>query len=730
MTGTTATSTTFIGQNGHTYGFYSIATDTIGNVQPTPSSAQTTTRVDTLPPTSTVTALPTFNPGSFTVSWSGSDNTGGSGLATYSVFVSDNGGPFQPLETNTTSTSTTFIGQNGHSYGFYSIATDKAGNAQSTPTVAQVTTTVDTTPPTSSVTALPAFSPGNFTVSWLGSDNTGGSGIATYSVFVSDDGGPYQPIETNTTLTFTPFTGQNGHTYGFYSIATDNVGNVQSTPSSAQTTTTVDTVLPTSSVTALPAFSPGRLTVSWSGTDNAGGSGINSYSVFVSDNGGPFKSIETNTTATSTTFTGQNGHTYGFYSIATDKAGNVQSTPSSAQTTTTVDALPPTSGVTALPTFSPGSFTVSWSGSDNSGGSGLATFSVFLSDNGGTFLPIETNTTLTSTTFTGQNGHSYGFYSIATDNVGNVQLTPSSAQATTKVDTILPTSSVTALPAFSPGSFMLSWSGSDNTGGSGINSYSIFVSDNGGSYQSIESNTTSISTTFTGQNGHTYGFYSIATDNAGNVQSTPSSSQATTTVDAIPPTSSVSALPLFSPSSFTLSWSGADNASGSGISTYSVFVSDNGAAFQPVVTDTFATSTTFFGDNGHTYGFYSVATDNAGNVQSTTDSEQTTTTVDIFPPTSSVTALPAISPGSFTLSWSGADNLGGSGLANYSVFVSDNGGSFQPIETNTTATSTTFTGRTATPTASTASPPTRPATSSPLPDRAGEHDRGHRGTDQ
>ena len=58
-----------------------------------------------------------------------------------------------------------------------------------------------------------------------------------------------------------------------------------------------------------------------------------------------------------------------------------------------------------------------------------------------------------------QRGHTYGFYSVATDNLGDVQPTPTGAQATTKI-VVLPTSSVNALPASTTNtSFPLSWSG-------------------------------------------------------------------------------------------------------------------------------------------------------------------------------------------------------------------------------------------------------------------------------
>jgi RHS repeat-associated protein len=99
--------------------------------------------------------------------------------------------------------------------------------------------------------------------------------------------------------------------------------------------------------------------------------------------------------------------------------------------TNTIDAGPPTSSVASLPPrAASSSFTVNWSGQDDAGGSGIAAYDVFVSDNGGPFTPLLTATTQTSATFTGQFGHTYGFYSVATDNVGNRQPTPTASQAT------------------------------------------------------------------------------------------------------------------------------------------------------------------------------------------------------------------------------------------------------------------------------------------------------------
>jgi hypothetical protein len=210
---------------------------------------------------------------------------------------------------------------------------------------ATVATPTDTTPPTSSVAALPAFATTtSITVSWSGTDNTGGSGIATYDIFYTDNGGAPKTFQTATTLTSAVFTGQDGHTYAFYSVATDKAGNRQATPTSAQATTHVDITPPTSTVAALSSnITSTSFTVSWSGSDTAGGSGLKSFDVLVSTDGGPFMPFLTATTKTSATFTGSFGHRYGFYSVATDNAGNQQIEPSAAQAQTTLVAptVPP-----------------------------------------------------------------------------------------------------------------------------------------------------------------------------------------------------------------------------------------------------------------------------------------------------------------------------------------------------------------------------------------------------
>ena len=100
----------------------------------------------------------------------------------------------------------------------------------------------------------------------------------------------------------------------------------------------------------------------------------------------------------------------------------------------TIDAGSPTATVAALPGTTPATtFTVSWSGQDDARGSGIGYFNLYVSDNHASFVPWLMGTAQTSASFTGQNGHTYEFFAGALDNVGHVQATSATAQATTTV---------------------------------------------------------------------------------------------------------------------------------------------------------------------------------------------------------------------------------------------------------------------------------------------------------
>ena len=117
-------------------------------------------------------------------------------------------------------------------------------------------------------------------------------------------------------------------------------------------------------------------------------------------------------------------------------SGNVyfDSNPPVATQTLTyhIDATTPTATVAPLPTQSPTSFPVSWSGSD-AGGPGIADYTVLASVNGGPYSDWMQGTTVTSAVYDGQPGDRYSFIVQAQDLLGQTQPMPSQAQASTTV---------------------------------------------------------------------------------------------------------------------------------------------------------------------------------------------------------------------------------------------------------------------------------------------------------
>jgi hypothetical protein len=99
---------------------------------------------------------------------------------------------------------------------------------------------------------------------------------------------------------------------------------------------TIDADAPTSQVDALPPLAPRRnFGVSWGGSDV--GSGVRDYAVYVSDDNGPYDIWIPSTTALADTFPGEHMHTYRFYAVARDSAGNLEAAPSLPDATTALD---------------------------------------------------------------------------------------------------------------------------------------------------------------------------------------------------------------------------------------------------------------------------------------------------------------------------------------------------------------------------------------------------------
>lgn len=111
-----------------------------------------------------------------------------------------------------------------------------------------------------------------------------------------------------------------------------------------------DVAPPSSALAPLPAISPSTtVTLTWSGADAAGGSGIWWYELERRQGSGPWMMLNSEITATQYAVTGTIGATYAFRLRARDRAGNLQPLTSSSVVTTTIvtgTLPPPTAGLT------------------------------------------------------------------------------------------------------------------------------------------------------------------------------------------------------------------------------------------------------------------------------------------------------------------------------------------------------------------------------------------------
>jgi RHS repeat-associated protein len=102
---------------------------------------------------------------------------------------------------------------------------------------------------------------------------------------------------------------------------------------SSSTYSTQDAVAPSAQMGALPSNQASiAFTVSWGGSDD--GSGVKDYTVQVQVDGGTWQTWKSNTTATSATYSGDYGHTYGFRVRSRDQANNLSSWSATVSTST------------------------------------------------------------------------------------------------------------------------------------------------------------------------------------------------------------------------------------------------------------------------------------------------------------------------------------------------------------------------------------------------------------
>ncbi len=216
---------------------------------------------------------------------------------------------------------------------------------------------IDTTAPTSTISPLPPRQATLvFPVTATGLDfGSPAAGVASFDIYSSTNGGTWSfwtnvPANSPTAS----FTGQSNTTYAFYSISHDLAGNTESKkPAIAASTyvpdltppvTTVDGTTGPNASTVNP--STGTFTLNLAGSDPGGGL-LTYFELFVSIDGGAYQEVGPyaipagspgtdgtyHSTVTYQGLTDGKSHTYAFFSIGLDSAGNLQRASSSPNAT-------------------------------------------------------------------------------------------------------------------------------------------------------------------------------------------------------------------------------------------------------------------------------------------------------------------------------------------------------------------------------------------------------------
>lgn len=456
-----------------TYSFYTIATDYGGNRQATPSGNMTWTVVDTRPPTSALSALPTYETvANFTLYATASDWNRVSQVALY--YRKGTSGAYTLLSADTASPytwsfNTTLLGTGDGVYQFYSLATDAAGNMEPVPASPDTQTAVDTTAPVTTITAPTSgqvVGTGWVNVTWTSTDAT--SGIARFDAKL--DSGTW--VHAGTSLYYN-FTGVADGAHTVAVNATDLAGNSKA----VSVDFTVNTVTPVVTISAPTAGSyatSSSLQVTWAVSNT--GAGLASIQVRLDS--GPWQTLAP--TATSYTFTAVTDGAHTAYVQALGLNGAV----ATASVAVTVDATAPTVSITSPVTnlwTKNTSVTVSFGATDATSG----ILRVMLSVDGGT--PVN----VTGTSSYSLSGLSDGSHTVtisATDHAGNTATT----SVAVKVDTTPPAVTITAPSAgasLSSPDVTLTWTATD--AGSGVATVQVAV-DNG-TYQTVSGTSTTLS---------------------------------------------------------------------------------------------------------------------------------------------------------------------------------------------------------------------------------------------
>ncbi len=447
--------------------------------------------------------------------------------------------------------------------------------------------------------------------------------------------------------------------------------------------------------------------LNWDAPADTGSSAVIGYRIEASSDGGTnWRSIETDTRSTATTYrhTRLEPNTTRHYRVSAingDREGN----PSNVASATTGGFLPDPPRRLSATARGGSAIELDWTAPLFSGSAGPITgyrIEVSARRTGGwTVLVADTRSSrVTEYTDTGLSPGTTRYYRVAAINSEGRGDWSSVASATTDADAPDAPTGLTAVPSGLGGrnELLLRWTRPSSDGGSPVTGYRIEVSLSGTSgWTALVANTRSTATEYThrGLSPSTTRYYRVAAINAEGTGDF--STVASGTTNAGTPTAPLGIRARADgATSIALSWNAPLNDNGSPITGYRIQVRRSGSSAWVTLTDnTFSTATTYQHTNLQpvtVYG-YRVAAINA--VGAGAWSPEASTRTHAAPPDAPPTvSARAVSTSRIDLSWSVPRNTGGAPILGYRIEASRDGGTrWQIIVANTESTGRTYSHR-------------------------------------
>ena len=539
-------------------------------------------------------------------------------------------------------------------------------------------------------------------LSWNAPSSSGSAPITGYLIEVSRTGtGGWLVLvaDTNSRSTAYTHTGLTPGTTRYYRVSAISRAGTSDPSDVASATTTVTVPSAPTGLRVVPSSVGGsdRLLLTWTRPSTDGGSSITGYRIEMSPNGvSGWKPVVTNTGSAATSYlhTGLAPGTTRFYRVA---AINGQGTgPFSTPVRGATNAARPGPPLNLRARAAgPTSITLSWDVPASNGGARITGYTVRArGPSDGTWITIRPNTRSSATAFTHTNlrpASRYRYQVAAINSVGAGQW--SSATATLTFPDIPAAPTGLSARAVGTSRIDLSWNAPRNTGGAGIRGYRIEASDDGGgTWSIIRRDTRSSATTFSDVDLEpaTTRHYRVAAINiAGNG---PFSNTASATTDATLPgvprnfTSEADGT-----SEIDLSWQAPSGDGGADVMGYRIEVSEEGATWENLVTNTRSTRTTYShsGLEPATTRHYRVSAINRIGVGRASSVASATTDATVPDAPTGLVAT-ATTPTQIDLAWVAPAYDGGAPITGYRIEVSETGAVWTDLQPNTGIASPTF----------------------------------------